>query len=51
MSLQTHSLDTVSPGVKTVKKPFRKLLVLFAAVRQLPAMQYQCNAVIVRDLM
>lgn len=39
MSLQTHSLDTVSPGAKTAKKPFRKPLVLFATVRQLPAMQ------------
>lgn len=32
MSLQTRSLDTVSPGVKTVKKPFRKPLVLFVTV-------------------
>lgn len=26
MNLQTHSLDTVSPGARTVKKPFRKSL-------------------------
>ncbi len=29
MNLQTPSLDTVSPGARTVKRPFRKTLLFF----------------------